>query len=274
MAKLYIPPAERCHPTIRERVSNDVLASQGLELTDSIQSADVLVAPIIDELADILKTQGNHPKILIWCDEPIWANLFTRLDKNVIAVTARKDSYSEVNVMNHFTGGVHLCNFHFIRPEYAIDQVRLEQESKLDNLTDRKPNAIAIASYRQDPRWEYNHMGVIGLCNRRTSFILNGIKNGFIHAFGNGFQEIPQDYKNENQDIFAEKLNIIRNYKYTVCIENSVAPYYVTEKIWHAIICNSLPIYYAGREHTIYQDFPQDSFIDIANFNNYESVFK
>ena len=61
-----------------------------------------------------------------------------------------------------------------------------------------------------------------------------------------------------------EKKKILRSGLFNIAIENTDAPFYVTEKIWECIESYCLPIYWPNS--TIYQDFPTDSFIDAKVF--------
>jgi len=44
------------------------------------------------------------------------------------------------------------------------------------------------------------------------------------------------------------------------------------EKIWDAVKGRTLPIYY-GRSNRIFETFTQNSFIDVSEFRNLESIF-
>ena len=48
---------------------------------------------------------------------------------------------------------------------------------------------------------------------------------------------------------------------------------YITEKIWDSIENYCLPIYYAGKDNSIYKIFPKNSFVDYAEFNTPEELF-
>jgi hypothetical protein len=50
---------------------------------------------------------------------------------------------------------------------------------------------------------------------------------------------IPLEYGEKN------KLDVISNYKFSICFENSIYPGYFTEKLLHAKISGSVPLYYS-----------------------------
>jgi hypothetical protein len=49
----------------------------------------------------------------------------------------------------------------------------------------------------------------------------------------------PLDYGEKN------KLNIVSDYKFSICFENSIYPGYFTEKLLHAKISGTIPLYYS-----------------------------
>jgi hypothetical protein len=73
-----------------------------------------------------------------------------------------------------------------------------------------------------------------------------------------GFNYLPDGEKN--------KMNVISNYKFNVCFENSVYPGYFTEKILHAKVSGSIPIYYSDKSFD--KDFNVRSCINLIDYNN------
>ncbi|MBU2634655.1 MAG: hypothetical protein KJ674_05460 [Nanoarchaeota archaeon] len=70
-----------------------------------------------------------------------------------------------------------------------------------------------------------------------------------------------------------EKTNFLKKYKFTIAIENFLnSPGYVTEKITHPMIVNSIPIYWGNP--LISRDFNPKSFINIEDFKNFKGVIK
>jgi len=68
------------------------------------------------------------------------------------------------------------------------------------------------------------------------------------------------------------KLSFIRDYKFTLAIENSIAPGYTTEKIVHPMIVNSMPIYWGNP--VVDKDFNKQSFICINDFQSAEEAIE
>ena len=71
---------------------------------------------------------------------------------------------------------------------------------------------------------------------------------------------------------WIEKIEILNSYKFNLCFENTAHQHYITEKIWHAILAYTLPIYQSFNS-TIYESFPKDSFIDAFLFPDEHALF-
>ena len=70
-----------------------------------------------------------------------------------------------------------------------------------------------------------------------------------------------------------EKTDFLKDYKFTIAIENFVnSPGYMTEKITHPMIVNSIPIYLG--DPTVAKDFNPKSFINIADFKSFGAAVK
>jgi alpha(1,3/1,4) fucosyltransferase len=66
------------------------------------------------------------------------------------------------------------------------------------------------------------------------------------------------------------KLDLISNYKFSLCYENSVTPGYHTEKLLHGKIAGNIPIYYGDK--TVCRDFNQKCFINTVNMSDEEVI--
>ena len=76
----------------------------------------------------------------------------------------------------------------------------------------------------------------------------------------------------KNQPWWTEKIEILNGYKFNLCFENTAHRYYVTEKIWHAILAYNLPIYNSFNS-SIYETFPPNSFLDAFQFKGEHALF-
>jgi alpha(1,3/1,4) fucosyltransferase len=67
-----------------------------------------------------------------------------------------------------------------------------------------------------------------------------------------------------------EVMNYQKNYKFTIAFENSEYAGYTTEKIYHPMLANSIPIYWGNPE--IGRDFNTKSFVNYYDYNDIKKV--
>ncbi len=269
--------------SIQQRFSLDELAEYGL-MSVAEEDADFIVCARIAQLIPYLVRHGSNKAYCLWCDEPLWTNfdsqppvsqkqLFFGPDGKIYKAWVR-DSLP-IQVMNCYTGDVLISNYHFLNSGYHLDEDCLKYISSgakglfSDNLKPEDKKIIALLTYRNNPAWDFksDDLDTISLCNLRSELGLDGAIKGNVVIYGRNWPDgISKGDTRFDDNRWAKKLEITKGYFFTLCIENCVVPNYVTEKIWHAISAGSLPIYYAGAKHSIYRDFPRDSFIDYADF--------
>lgn len=68
------------------------------------------------------------------------------------------------------------------------------------------------------------------------------------------------------------KLEFQSQCKFSIAFENTTSPGYTTEKILHAFISNTIPIYWGDPEVT--KDFNPKAFINCHDFENFEAVIE
>lgn len=89
-------------------------------------------------------------------------------------------------------------------------------------------------------------------------------------AFNNmpSFDRDPNPFSSKNYlTKYDDKVKFLRNYKFTIAFANESSAGYTSEKIYHAMLANSIPLYW-GNPH-IHRDFNTKSFL---NLHEYESV--
>ncbi|MBK9443376.1 MAG: hypothetical protein IPN53_19625 [Comamonadaceae bacterium] len=283
MAKLFCPNG---HPTITARFTTEELSEVDITLQGCAADADIIVAALLEELAPLMQQFRTDKKYLLWCDEPLWSNIFQKLELTRTAFLIHSDSttgssYVPVDAMNCFTGNVLFSNYHFLLDIYHLDMASFTQ-AQVTNLTalpqppERK--IAAFLTYRNGGFWDFKHpSGVQGLNTLRSRVALEGALFGKVDVYGQGWpMNLAKPEEGAGQkgaNLFWLKIRQYEKYKFALCFENTWSPYYVTEKIWQAILAGCLPVYFAGPQHTIYQDFPKDSFIDYFDFEHPAQLF-
>lgn len=111
------------------------------------------------------------------------------------------------------------------------------------------PKYFCVAVYNRDP---------IG---NRTEFInkLSQKMPQQVYAFGESFGKIPY-----GED---KKCEVICNFKFNMCFENRSKPGYHTEKLFHAKLCGTIPVYWSADTYKL--DFNQHCCLHL---DNYESI--
>ena len=69
-----------------------------------------------------------------------------------------------------------------------------------------------------------------------------------------------------------EKLRFIKPYKFTIAFENKPESGWVTEKLTHPMLVNSIPIYFGHKD--ISKDFNTKSFINYNDFKNMKELIQ
>jgi hypothetical protein len=169
--------------------------------------------------------------------EPYWSGSF---DKNLLdyckkIVTYQPDKYNfERTIFSPLLGTHRLYDAQYhgeISPEDGTTKRILEQ-----NFVKTK-NLSIIINYHLDA---YNHHSNESLYNKRDNFVRNLINSDLeFDMFGQDWPILDRRYKG----FLTNKIDGIKDYKYTICLENSAISGEITEKIIDAILCNTIPIY-------------------------------
>lgn len=85
-----------------------------------------------------------------------------------------------------------------------------------------------------------------------------------VHGYGKPFNNWSYGELN--------KYNILANYKFSICFENSISPVggYYTEKLFHAKTAGTVPIYWSDEKCK--NDFNPKSFINLNDFDSIEAL--
>ena len=146
-------------------------------------------------------------------------------------------------------------NRNYRLPFYAI------MTSALEKLLGPKPDYQEIISQKS------------GFCNMVVS---NGNaleRIEFFHKLSR-YKKVDSGgrYLNNIGGPVKDKQAFVRKYKFTIAFENDSYPGYTTEKIFHAMLCHSIPIYWGNPR--IAEDFNPESFINIHDFQNFEDAIE
>lgn len=117
----------------------------------------------------------------------------------------------------------------------------------------------------------YPNGGSLGT-QERLSIALNGYQSGVLDIYGKGWPNGISKGNSRDGEWWNSKPGILEQYDFNLAMENCCEPYYVSEKLWDSIVNGCLPIY--KDNSTIYETFPKDSFLDIANYTSYDKLWE
>ncbi|MCT7952797.1 glycosyltransferase family 25 protein [Ancylothrix sp. C2] len=238
---------------------NNNFAKHEILFTQQEEDCDVFVSIFFDKLKPFIIKYGSSKKYLVWTNEPRYD---THFEKKVFFKGV------DVHIMNVYTGDTLWDNYYFFhlgkQPLTYYDNFERENYKKIATLiTNRVWNTSLIRDGRE-----------LDLSRLRREIALQGYELGRVDIYG---KKWPENIAIENSragDWHGRKLEILPKYHFNLCFENTIADYYCTEKIWDSIGCGCLPIYYGGKNSTIYEDFETNSFLDYTDFRNPHELFE
>jgi hypothetical protein len=173
-----------------------------------------------------------------------------------------------------------------VRPDYRFCDYSLTFEfDTFGGKNFRLPHWMLYVNWWNEPNFKHARISVADLGYQfttddvfnRTKFcsimIGNPVQNR-IDTFNalsqykpvDGFGRVFGGYFNGN------KLDILKNYRFNICFENSITDGYITEKLLEAKIAGCIPIYYG--DDSVKFDFNEKCFIDARKFDSYIDLAK
>lgn len=260
-----------------EKDSIKFLQEQGIYIVDEPQECDVFVSITFRTLVKLMPRYGPTKKYLLWTIEPRDNTFFNKKWRGFLWIP-------NVHIMNIYTGNVWINNYYenSYGKSASIDRI-LEPLNEI-NFPDFKHKKIAaLMMYRNEQKkWSLKKEGQeLDLCYLRTRIGIEGHKLNKMDIYGRDWPdgmslEISRGrgwtIKGRKMSWAQRKAEILENYHFNLCFENTNFDYYCTEKIWDSIKYQCLPIYY-GEGNKIYEDFPKNSFLDYCDFKNPQALF-
>lgn len=112
-----------------------------------------------------------------------------------------------------------------------------------------------------------------GFCNFVYSNDLAKERIEFFHKLNN-YKKVDSGGKvlNNIGHPVGDKLQFMKNYKFSIAFENESYPGYTTEKILHAMIARTIPIYWGNP--LVGRDFNTRAFINCHDYNSFDEVIE
>lgn len=190
-----------------------------------------------------------------------------------------------VIVINGFNEGVFFNNYHFLASYLFNDECDLGmKKGVLKQTTDiltreqfdsAKPIVFVGQKRGPDMINKNNLSNGLDLNVKRQELAQRALERGVGDVVGKGWSQLS-GIKNSGFDSGVQnwwdiKLELLKGYRFNIAYENTIWPYYITEKIWHSILAGCLPVYW-GQGSSIYKSFPRNSFVDASEFKSSDAV--
>ncbi|MCL2924021.1 MAG: glycosyltransferase family 10 [Trichodesmium sp. MAG_R04] len=264
MVKKIYKADDMRHTPFRVKANHEFLEKEGFIFTDNEEECDLFLSRTLENLNHYIKKYKNQKKYLIWTHEPRYDTHFS----NKVYV----ESSIEVDIMNTYTNEIYVNNYRYCNLE-KMNSINLRSFER------SKGKLIVILATCKNPVSLIKNGIELDLVNIRNNIAYLGSNLSKVEIYGSDWEgdiAIEDSVKIARQQGIPwakRKVEIMKQYHFNLCFENTNYKYYCTEKIWQALEANCLPIYY-GKGNAIYEDFPPNSFLDYSEFNKPDLLFE
>jgi hypothetical protein len=240
-----------------------------LGFTDSFTTLDTFFIDTLSQTFDIQRDDEN-PNFLIFCDENFGQNNVNFNNKNVAKIFFTGENRRAYNYHCHFAMTYdHDSNpKHYRLPLYVLDN---RVNTKILGLPDI--HHVSRTAKASDKKGFCSFVVKNGGCEERNRIfhLLSQYKK--VDSGGPLFNNIGHTLSREGLNGFhMAKYDFLKERKFNICYENGSHPGYVTEKIFHALTYNTIPIYWGSP--TVEMDFNTNAFISRHDFNSDEEMIE
>jgi len=208
---------------------------------------------------------GLKPRYLIWTAEPFYDS-DTRPRRWLVPGLVRAE------IMNAHNRRIFTGADGFIGSLGITADTPLAQPTLADAAQRLAQSRLALSLFGWNrgldaARKQSKRLGLICLADRRREWVLRLHQLGVLDHLGSESPVPgPSVDRRPGEIWYEEKRRLLSHYAFNFCLENSLAPFYITEKPWHAIQAGSVPIYYGGNGIEIL--LPRHAFLDLRDFEN------
>jgi hypothetical protein len=229
---------------------------------DYFNPVDEFFTDILSEDFEVVR-DDNNPDYLFFCDET-----FGERNKLYDPNKVKKIFYTGENrrpwgySAHHAVSFDHLDSPQFYRlPLYALENWVNQKKLGWKNVKDFKRTMKA-----DDKEGFCSFVVRNGGCNERNEIfnILNSYKT--VDSGGPLFNNVGGPIDQDGFNSHVTKTDFIKKRKFHIAYENSMWPGYVTEKILHGFLGESIPIYWGSP--CVEMDFNPDAFISRHKFKS------
>jgi len=251
---------------------------EGMGLTRGNIFSKNLVVTVNSRNARIASLIFPFSKIIVWTHEP-------RYDSTA-ELQVRGFWGKKIDILNVFTGDVYWNNKHFFGRYHYDESINLGiTTQRLEKVEDHVSGgdfsswkvAVALFGKKEESKFTCPVNGINVDANKiRQEIAKIGHELGVCDILGSNWGGVAIEesgYSGSDENPWWErKHEVMSSYRFNIALENTIWPYYVTEKIWQSIRAYSLPVYW-GKSSSIYETFPRDSFIDASEYSSVHDLF-
>jgi hypothetical protein len=224
-------------------VFRDVLNRSDINFNSPPEEADIIVSSTFN--SDRLKYKDSKALKIFYTGE----NMPPDLENCDIGLSFEYDSYSQWKGFKRISRNFRLPHWYLYvnwwddlsQCKETIFKKDLTHKWDIDSLWNRPHFCSLIIG-----NVKYNRLDVADKLGQITP----------VHAYGRAF----------NNPFTGSKIELLKNFKYNICFENTIKSGYVTEKLLEAKVAGCIPIYYGHED--VRKDFNTKSFINYYLFPN------
>lgn len=231
-----------------------------LGFCDYFGTLDDFFTDTLSKIYDIIRDDDN-PDYLVFCDETFGQKNLSFDPKKVVKIFFTGENRRAHNYHCHFAITFDHLNMsnHYRLPLYVLDNWVHINKIGLPDIRDVPRNGTV-----SDKTAFCSFIVANGSCAERNAafhFISNyKMVDSGGPLFNNTGYILPRNGINAQKT----KFEFMRSYKFNLCYENGSYPGYVTEKLFHALYMNTIPIYWGSP--TVATDFNSKAFISRHNY--------
>lgn len=236
-----------------------------LGFVDYFSPIDEFFIDTLSQVFDVVRDDAN-PEYLIFCDENFGiGNLQYDPDK-VIKIFFTGENRRPWDYKTHYAIGFdHLGEDWFYRlPLYVVDNWVYNKKLGLPDIRD---------IIRDGGEKKTNFCSFVvrnGACPPRNAMFHRLSEYKKVDSGGPWLNNIGGVLDRNGENFHFSKLDFLRTRKFNLCYENGSWPGYVTEKLYQALYCNTVPIYWGSP--TVEMDFNPKAFISRHAFESDEQM--
>jgi len=222
------------------------------------------------------KNTLEMPKVSFKGKKIFWTGENCRIDKNKTDFAFGFDYEEDIKNNNYLRLPLYVyygAGRNLIKPSDYNPQKILEQKTKFCNYVYSKDSKERVEFFKKLSKYKKIDAPGNSMNNTRS---VPSKKYRYIVDLLSYFDFISKKYKpsalfsRHFSDWRKDIIEYQKKYKFTIAFENSSYPGYTTEKIYHPMLANSIPIYWGNPE--ISKDFNKKSFINYYDYNDLDKL--